>query len=160
MHFDAVPPCLRPSTSHNAPFPASRKCRQWLGFSFSPQRPSSLQGPHHGAGRLVNAVTGAPEAAYLSTALLQDHVPPHPHAPSHQPGFSECFKKAYSSLHRIFSLIAHIMPEKSLFVNHKKKNYRFLSFFVSSNATATAATPPASLPTITAGSISGANPAV
>ena len=35
----------RQRTSHTAPFPASRKFRQWLGISSSPQRPSAFAGP-------------------------------------------------------------------------------------------------------------------
>ena len=38
----------RQRTGYTAPFPASRKFRQWPGISSSPQRPSAFAGPHKG----------------------------------------------------------------------------------------------------------------
>ena len=48
----------------------------------------------------------------------------------------------------------------TLFTKKQEENFLYFSFLVKNNARTTAATPPASFPAITAGSISGAKPAV
>jgi len=110
----------RQRTSHTAPFPASRKSRQWLGISSSPQRPSAFAGARFRVKdkTTFNAVTGVP-----GKCLPIDIPAPRPcsaaafRAHSHLAGLSDRRVTAYSPLHRIYSLYSVLYPAKRPFVN-------------------------------------------
>ncbi len=67
-----------------------------------------------------SALTGAPVTAYLSTALLRDHVPPRlPYPLSPKQGFSERLPER-TLLFTAFSWIySVIIDKKGIFVNRK-----------------------------------------
>ena len=110
---------LRRRTSHNAPFPASRKFRQCLGFSFSPQ--SRLCGGPIFWGRITT-----PHSRYYGRTrrrLTTAHRPCSKTMFSrfcrtsfHQPRLSDRFRKL-TLLFNAFLDCKPIMPQKARFVN-------------------------------------------
>ena len=118
----------RQRTSHTATFPASRKFRQWLGISSSPQRPSAFAGPHwelkikddskrcHGRTRNRLPIDGsAPRPC--SAAFT---VPTHTFLGS----LTGYLSLLFSSLP--LKILALLYPPLRTFVNRKKKNFGIL----------------------------------
>ena len=105
----------RQRASRNAPFPASRKFRQWLGISSSPQRPSAFAGAPLGIKdfrRLIERFDGrSPGQAKIFTSPAPrpcSAVPTYLFAPT--TGLSEGFPDVLSSSQLFQIVLGYYIP--------------------------------------------------